>query len=279
MITPYYFYICDMIPISEHWRLSLARAQQLQHEIMGYLPGFATPRIVCDVPFVGKRWVHQAQDYDQRARDQRLDEELPDAAGRRRRRTRCSRTHHYYDPIDTLPAAGAGVVAPARRPGARRRRGAGAGRGQQSGRAAAGRVGLSAAFRATAGGPRRAWTARSWSGSPRRLGPDPGQQALQVGGRGHPHLQDVVLLAGHGVAGLDLRHHGQPVGHVVRGAGVQRGDRDERRQRQARRHRRRPPPCSRGSTPRCSSRRTRWCTADVDSPVARPRSVKLIRPS
>ena len=31
---------------------------------MGYLPGFATPRIVCDVPFVGKRWVHQLADYD-----------------------------------------------------------------------------------------------------------------------------------------------------------------------------------------------------------------------
>ncbi len=26
-------------------------------------------------------------------------------------------------------------------------------------------------------------------------------------------------------------------------------------------------------TPRCSSRRTRWCTADVDRPVALPRSV------
>jgi hypothetical protein len=32
-------------------------------------------------------------------------------------------------------------------------------------------------------------------------------------------------------------------------------------------------------TPRCSSLRTRWCTADVDKPVAFPRSVKLIRPS
>src|SRR6185437_13791629 len=64
MITPYYFYMCDMIPFSEHWRLSLAEAQRLQHAIMGYLPGFATPRIVCDVPFVGKRWVHQLSDYD-----------------------------------------------------------------------------------------------------------------------------------------------------------------------------------------------------------------------
>ena len=58
-IMPYYFYMCDMIPYAEHWRVSVADAQQLQHDIMGYLPGFATPRIVCDVPFVGKRWVHQ----------------------------------------------------------------------------------------------------------------------------------------------------------------------------------------------------------------------------
>ena len=61
---PYYFYMCDMIPFSEHWRVSVADAQKLQHHIMGYLPGFATPRIVCDVPFVGKRWVHQLADYD-----------------------------------------------------------------------------------------------------------------------------------------------------------------------------------------------------------------------
>ncbi len=53
-IMPYYFYMCDMIPNSEHWRLGVFEAQQLQHDIMGYLPGFATPRIVCDVPYVGQ---------------------------------------------------------------------------------------------------------------------------------------------------------------------------------------------------------------------------------
>ena len=63
-ITPYYFYMCDMIPNSEHWRLTLAEAQHLQHQIMGYLPGFATPRLLCDVPYVGKRWVHQVTRYD-----------------------------------------------------------------------------------------------------------------------------------------------------------------------------------------------------------------------
>ena len=105
MITPYYFYMCDLIPNSEHWRVSLAQAQDLQHGIMGYLPGFATPRIVCDVPFVGKRWVHQAHDYDRErgisgwTKNYRTSIEAadPDAL---------TRTYPYYDPIDTLPAAG-----------------------------------------------------------------------------------------------------------------------------------------------------------------------------
>jgi lysine 2,3-aminomutase len=104
-IMPYYFYMCDMIPFSEHWRVSVARAQELQHGIMGYLPGFATPRIVCDVPFVGKRWVHQLESYDRehgisywtknyRTSIERTD---PDAL---------TRTYEYYDPIHTLPQAG-----------------------------------------------------------------------------------------------------------------------------------------------------------------------------
>ncbi|HVH53916.1 MAG TPA: lysine 2,3-aminomutase, partial [Actinomycetota bacterium] len=43
-VMPYYFYMCDMIPNSEHWRTSLAEAQDLQYALLGYLPGFATPR-------------------------------------------------------------------------------------------------------------------------------------------------------------------------------------------------------------------------------------------
>jgi lysine 2,3-aminomutase len=104
-IMPYYFYMCDMIPNSEHWRTPVHEAQRLQHAIMGYLPGFATPRIVCDVPFVGKRWVHQVEEYD-RARgisywtkNYRTGIEYDDAAA-------LSRRYEYYDPIDTLPAEG-----------------------------------------------------------------------------------------------------------------------------------------------------------------------------
>ena len=73
---------------------------------MGYLPGFATPRIVCDVPFVGKRWVHQLADYDTRARHLLLDEELPHRRSRPTDPEALTRTYEYYDPIHTLPEAG-----------------------------------------------------------------------------------------------------------------------------------------------------------------------------
>jgi lysine 2,3-aminomutase len=104
-ILPYYFYMCDMIPGAEHWRIAVWEAQALQHAIMGYLPGFATPRIVCDVPYVGKRWVHQIAEYDRDrgisywTKNYRTGIEAghPDALTRR---------YPYYDPIHTLPAAG-----------------------------------------------------------------------------------------------------------------------------------------------------------------------------
>ncbi len=104
-IMPYYFYMCDMIPNSEHWRLSVHEAQQLQHDIMGYLPGFATPRFVCDVPFVGKRWVNQVTRYDHEkgisywTKNYRtgIESEDPDAL---------TRTYEYYDPVYALPEAG-----------------------------------------------------------------------------------------------------------------------------------------------------------------------------
>ncbi|MDQ0363461.1 lysine 2,3-aminomutase [Catenuloplanes indicus] len=101
-ILPYYLYLCDMIPGAEHWRLPVHRAQTLQHDIMGYLPGYATPRIVCDVPYVGKRWVHMATGYDRDlgithwTKNYRttLTDDTVDAR------------HHYYDPIHTLPRKG-----------------------------------------------------------------------------------------------------------------------------------------------------------------------------
>jgi lysine 2,3-aminomutase len=104
-ILPYYFYMCDMIPNAEHWRVAVWQAQQLQHDIMGYLPGYATPRIVCDVPFVGKRWVHMVTEYDREhgisywTKNYRtsIEAEESDALTKR---------YAYYDPIDTLPESG-----------------------------------------------------------------------------------------------------------------------------------------------------------------------------
>ena len=94
-----------MIPNSEHWRLAVWEAQQLQHDIMGYLPGFATPRIVCDVPFVGKRWVHQVAEYDRQkgisywTKNYRTSVERDDPEA-------LSRRFEYFDPIHTLPEEG-----------------------------------------------------------------------------------------------------------------------------------------------------------------------------
>lgn len=104
-ILPYYFYMCDMIPNAEHWRISVAQAQELQHAIMGYLPGYATPRIICDVPYVGKRWVHQVAEYDRvhgisywtKNYRTALEADDPEAL---------ERMYPYYDPIDTLPLDG-----------------------------------------------------------------------------------------------------------------------------------------------------------------------------
>jgi lysine 2,3-aminomutase len=104
-ILPYYFYMCDMIPNAEHWRVAVWQAQQLQHDIMGYLPGYATPRIVCDVPFVGKRWVHMLTEYDREhgisywTKNYRTSIEADDVDALARR-------YPYYDPIDTLPESG-----------------------------------------------------------------------------------------------------------------------------------------------------------------------------
>ncbi|MFH8350201.1 KamA family radical SAM protein [Streptomyces sp. NPDC018045] len=92
-ITPYYMYLCDMIPAAEHWRTSLRQAVDLQDRIMGYLPGFATPRIVCDVPLLGKRWVHQYRRYDETTG-------ISSWAGERGDEFR------YYDPLHLLPEEG-----------------------------------------------------------------------------------------------------------------------------------------------------------------------------
>jgi len=80
-------------------------AQELQFAVMGYLPGFATPRFVCDVPFVGKRWVHMLNTYDRVKgisywrKNYRTGIEYDDPEA-------LSREYPYYDPITTLPEEG-----------------------------------------------------------------------------------------------------------------------------------------------------------------------------
>ena len=109
-IMPYYFYMCDMIPFSEHWRVSVADAQRLQHHIMGYLPGLR------DAAHRVRRAVRRqalgapARRLRHRARHLLLDEELPHLHRGRPTAEALSRTYEYYDPIHTLPAAGQAVV-------------------------------------------------------------------------------------------------------------------------------------------------------------------------
>ncbi|MQA09928.1 MAG: lysine 2,3-aminomutase [Pseudonocardiaceae bacterium] len=107
-VLPYYFYMCDMIPNAEHWRVAVWEAQELQHAIMGYLPGYATPRIICDVPYVGKRWVHQLAEYDREhgisywTKNYRTSIEVGDELDPEA----LTRQYPYYDPISTLPERG-----------------------------------------------------------------------------------------------------------------------------------------------------------------------------
>lgn len=104
-ITPYYFYICDMIPNAEHWRTSVAETQEIQLEIMGWFAGYNTPRFVCDVPFVGKRFIHQTVHYDTQygiswwTKNYHTADDRGDP-------TALERPYPYYDPIYTLPEEG-----------------------------------------------------------------------------------------------------------------------------------------------------------------------------
>ena len=290
---PYYFYMCDMIPFSEHWRVSVADAQRLQHAIMGYLPGFATPRIVCDVPFVGKRWVHQLASYDTErgisywTKNYRTSIEAADPEA-------LSRTYEYYDPIHTLPAEGQAWWAEHASPRRVRAAGRRGGRGVASYGGAAGVLKAPASFAGCARSASAGSTASAAGDGPvlvvRREhdrgagrhvggGADPGQQVLEVARAGQPDLEDVGLVARHRPARLDL-------GDVARAASGESSGWDGSIGR-IEMNAVSGSPISSWLTvapyprirPRCSSRLTRWCTAEVESPVAFPRSVKDIRPS
>ena len=103
--TPYYLFMGDLIPNGEHWRTPLHVAQAIQDDILGYLSGFATPRVSVDVPYVGKRLVHQASSYDRVrgistwTKNYRTPLDCPDGELR-------EQTFIYVDPVFSLPDEG-----------------------------------------------------------------------------------------------------------------------------------------------------------------------------
>ena len=64
-IMPYYFYMCDMIPFAEHWRVSVgAGAGAAARASWATCPASPPRGSSATCPFVGKRWVHQIDEYD-----------------------------------------------------------------------------------------------------------------------------------------------------------------------------------------------------------------------
>jgi lysine 2,3-aminomutase len=106
-ITPYYLYVCDMIPNAEHWRTSIAEAQALQRALMGELPGFAIPRVICDVPLLGKRMIDQYASYDRERGISLWRQEPAETEYRAADEHQVADVDRsYFDPIDTLPPNG-----------------------------------------------------------------------------------------------------------------------------------------------------------------------------
>ena len=67
-VKPYYLHHCDLAPGTAHWRVSIARGQELMRLLRGRLSGLATPTYVLDIPGgrgkvpVGPQWVESAGD-------------------------------------------------------------------------------------------------------------------------------------------------------------------------------------------------------------------------
>ena len=105
-ILPYYFYMCDMIPNAEHWRvagLAGPAAAARHHGLPARLrhPADRLRRAV-------RRQALGAHGHRvrPRARHLVLDQELPHLHRGRPTPRRCSKRYAYYDPIDTLPESG-----------------------------------------------------------------------------------------------------------------------------------------------------------------------------
>ena len=62
-IKPYYLHHCDLAPGTSHWRVPIARGQELMRVLRGRLSGLATPNYMLDIPGgrgkipAGPQWV------------------------------------------------------------------------------------------------------------------------------------------------------------------------------------------------------------------------------
>lgn len=64
-VVPYYLFVADMVPGSEHLRTSVAEAAALEGDIVGRVAGYDVPRVVVDLPGGGgKRPIHSFESYD-----------------------------------------------------------------------------------------------------------------------------------------------------------------------------------------------------------------------
>lgn len=96
-IHPYYLYLCDMVSGTEHFRLPLSRAQELEKLVRGNTAGFNTPLFVVDAPGGGgKRDVHSAEFQDATFGISAFRSPAVDPA----------RLYYYFDPIRSLGEAG-----------------------------------------------------------------------------------------------------------------------------------------------------------------------------
>ena len=94
-IHPYYVYLCDMVKGTEHFRVSLRQARQLEKSVRGATAGFNTPLFIVDTP-AGKRDVHSAEFYVEKYGVSSFTAPIV-APGK---------MHEYFDPIRCLPRAG-----------------------------------------------------------------------------------------------------------------------------------------------------------------------------
>jgi lysine 2,3-aminomutase len=94
-IHPYYVYLCDMVKSTEHFRVPLSMAQQLEKQVRGATAGFNTPLFIVDTP-CGKRDVHSAEFYD---RDRGV-------SGFSSPTLAPGRMLHYFDPLRSLTQEG-----------------------------------------------------------------------------------------------------------------------------------------------------------------------------